>query len=468
MFWKNKWKSFNIKKKIFVVTGTLIITAFTFMYLLMYAFMPRIYNIYKTHILNNNLEILIRELESKNINDIEEELYRFGYENNSFFIIKDMNENVVFVSKGPMPKPYLAKTMDKNENVIKMKKEFYFNLLDKNCNIEVMGNYRPIDEATKALLLFVPFMIIITLVLAYILAKIYSKLISKPILDINKAAKDISEFNFSNKLEIDGEDEISELCSNLNYMSEKLESNIKKLECANAKLRDDIERERAIERQRREFIATISHELKSPLTIISGQLEGMIMNIGKFKDRDKYLGESYNVTQDMKKLVQEILSLSKLEEDKFKLYISNINLTEVLEEIIYNNNYFIVEKNITLEESLQENIWIKGDRGLIKRALNNVVSNAFKYTPQNEKVIITLNCDELLVENKGVTIEEEDLENVFKPFYRIDKSRNRKTGGSGLGLYIVKSILDRHENISYNISSKMNSVVFKMIFHDES
>ncbi|MGL4772424.1 MAG: ATP-binding protein [Clostridium sp.] len=463
MYWKSKWEKLSIKKKIFLLTGGLVITAFTVFYVLMYNLMPKVYNTYKSYILNNNLNTLINSFEKNENIDAQDELYRFAFENNALFIVKDSKGQVMYLSR-ELGKPVMMKPPREEGGRINETKSFYFKKINEECTIELMANFKPIDEATKAILLFSPFMIVITLVLAFILAKIYTKFFSKPVLDINESAKKISKLDFSNKLVVSGEDEISELCKNINYMSECLEKNIKGLEEANRKLKSDIEKEREIERQRREFIATISHELKSPLTIIGGQIEGMMLNIGKFKDRDSYLKECHLVIESMKILVNEILSLSKLEEDNFKLTLSELSLTELMEECVCENQFFALDKELKVNMELRDDVWIIGDRALLKRAFNNIIGNAFKYTPNGNVVNIVLTDSSIFIENNGTSISEEDLNNIFKAFYRVDKSRNRKTGGSGLGLYIVKSILDRHEGMKYEMTSNDNKVTFSLYF----
>ena len=228
----------------------------------------------------------------------------------------------------------------------------------------------------------------------------------------------MANLDFDNVIEINDKDEIGELSNSLNLMNKNLKESFHKLESMNSQLTEEIEMERKLEKERREFIATISHELKSPITIINGQLEGMIYNIGKYKDRDKYLKESYDVIQKMSELVQEILHLSERENGEFKYNFTNVNISKVTN------------------------------------------------CPVDEKIIIKLTNKELTVENTGITIPDDQISSIFNAFYRVDKSRNRKTGGTGLGLYIVRTILDKHKNISYNITSKDNSVVFKIMFNN--
>ena len=191
----------------------------------------------------------------------------------------------------------------------------------------------------------------------------------------------------------------------------------------------------------------------------------MIYNIGKYKDRDKYLKESYDVVQKMSELVQEILHLSERENGEFKYNFVNVNISKVTDSVIRELKYFIDEKELELKVDITEDIFVIADEKLIKKVITNIVKNAITYSPVKEKIIIKITTGELSVENTGVIIPKEQVGEIFNAFYRVDKSRNRKTGGTGLGLYIVRTILDKHENIKYEIKSTENSVIFKMIFN---
>ena len=274
----------------------------------------------------------------------------------------------------------------------------------------------------------------------------------------------MANLDFDNVIEIEGKDEIGQLSSSLNLMNTNLKESFEELEKINSKLTEEIEVERELEKERREFIATISHELKSPITIVSGQLEGMMYNIGKYKDRDKYLQESYDVIQKMRELVQEILQLSERENVNFKYKFTKVNISNLIKNTVNELQFFIKEKDLRVEEDIKEDIFIIADEKLIKKVITNIIKNAINYSPSRERLIIRLEEHKLLVENTGVTIPKDELSEIFNAFYRVDKSRNRKTGGTGLGLYIVKTILDKHENINYSIESKENSVIFKMKF----
>lgn len=502
MFLKNKWKNLSIKKKLFIWSSLIIILAFTLLYICIYFFMPRVYEFYKVNSVKAGIEELKRELGVDEHINIDELLDIFSYNNNIDIILvsKDNNNSINDIiyssfregANSPNNIPFLynnkqyerfqmfkdyAFTIDENLNTtqfvyklinktgsLNIDEAVYIKSLNKVYHMIVHFPISPENEAADSITLFFPFAIIAIIIIAFTMSSFYAILISRPLIKINKVAKNMANLDFDNIIEINGEDEIGELSNSLNLMNKNLKESFDKLERMNSQLTEEIEMERKLEKERREFIATISHELKSPITIINGQLEGMIYNIGKYKDRDKYLKESYGVIQKMSELVQEILHLSERENGEFKYNFVNVNISRITNIIISELKYFIDEKNLTLKVNIKEDVFITADEKLIKKVITNIVKNAITHSPFNEKIIINLSSYELTVENTGITIPSDQIGNIFNAFYRVDKSRNRKTGGTGLGLYIVKTILDKHENISYKILCKENSVVFKMMF----
>ncbi len=199
----------------------------------------------------------------------------------------------------------------------------------------------------------------------------------------------------------------------------------------------------------------------------------MIYNVGKYRDRDTYLKKSYDCTQELKELVEEMIEISKMEILDQDLNLGTeskqiINMSELLQNLVKRQLFLIEEKNIDTSLSIHEDVTVIANTERISRAINNIINNAIKYTPENEKIYVRLykksNARVILeVENTGITIEKKYLDEIFTPFYRIEKSRSRKTGGSGLGLYIVSQILKSH-GFDYCMKNKDNSVVFKIEF----
>ncbi|WP_343827429.1 HAMP domain-containing sensor histidine kinase [Clostridium subterminale] len=339
---------------------------------------------------------------------------------------------------------------------------------NERYTMDVIVPLQPIDEASKVILNLLPLIGLVVIIISVVGAFIYSKIITKPLLQINNAAKHLAALDFEKSCEVKSDDEIGEIALSLNELASNLQHTMNELKNTNLKLLNDIEREREIERKRREFTATISHELKTPITIIKGQLEGMLGNIGVYKDRDKYMNRSLIVLQDMESMVKEILEVSKLESHDFRPQYTEINLSYLVNNCLKNLSCLASEKDINLILNISEEVYVQVDEKLIKKAISNVINNSITHSARNETVFINLWEEKdqvvLTIENTGVHIDETEFEKLFNPFYRIEKSRNRSTGGTGLGLYIVKTIFEAHE-IEYKISNTELGVCFKIIFN---
>lgn len=226
-------------------------------------------------------------------------------------------------------------------------------------------------------------------------------------------------------------------------------------------LKDDIKKYQHLEEQRRHFFAAASHELKTPLTILKGQLENMVMGFGDYQNHEKYLPQTLKAAEDMEYLVKEILSITKMESMDPEGTLEETSLLEMLEQIIKKISPLAIEKNIRIHQEILSDTILKVNPDLFQKALSNVIHNAVRYSPCGENVSIYTEPQKniLIVENTGITIPEEDLSQIFTPFYRTDKSRNKSTGGSGLGLYITKTILDLHR-MDCRIENGENKVLF--------
>ena len=194
---------------------------------------------------------------------------------------------------------------------------------------------QPIDEANQVIRRLMPFILIVALIIGAIGAYIYSKVITKPLIQI-------------------------------------------------------IESEREAENRRKDFVATISHELKTPITIISGQLEGMIYNIGKYKDRDTYLKKSYESTQELRDLVNEMIEVSKHEILESDLSLKQVNISNLIEKLIKKHQFLLEEKNMNVVFKIENDIYIRCDEPRIEKAINNIIINGIKYSPKDENLIVRL------------------------------------------------------------------------------
>lgn len=416
----SKWQEISIKHKLFGITSGLLILLAVVTYIILYNLLPYYYHRYKIDALDKDINSIIINAKSHDTESLINNLYNLSADNNLSVMLRDttgriiIGENDLFLFnkfnssgnrwdspiKGPNNQDYrVSKFVSTNDKSTPYK-------------LDLIMPLQPINEATLVIKKIMPFILLFAVFVGMIGAFIYASTVTRPLIKI-------------------------------------------------------IESEREQEQRRRDFIATISHELKTPITIVSGQLEGMIYNIGKYKDRDTYLKKSYESTQELKELVNEMIEISKADNLRHDLNLKSVNFSVLLDKLVQRQVFLIENKKLKTNLKIEDNINIIADEEKIIRAINNIINNAIKYSPEGENLIIRLYKKKtgrstktyLEVENTGITIEEEYITEIFNPFYRIEKSRSRKTGGSGLGLYIVSNILNGH-GFEYNVKNGQNSVIF--------
>lgn len=331
-------------------------------------------------------------------------------------------------------------TTQRYETSFKDSSSLYILLLSRNTN----KTSQVIAVLNKAL----PVLSVVIVFVSIVFAFFFSWYITAPIKKVSIRSKKMANMDFGGRITNKRIDEIGVLSNSLDILSENLNNALTDLQTANAKLQDDIDMERQLERQRLEFFSAVSHELKTPITIIKGQLQGMLCEVGRYKDRETYLAKSIEVTETLEKMVQELLMISRLETPGYVCNKVSFDLSKLLGERFNAHEDLLVQKDIILEKNISSDIKIYGDMQLLQKAIDNLISNALIYSPEGNVVTVNLSSESekiyLSIENTGVHIPNEVLPKLFEAFYRVDLSRNRQTGGSGLGLYIVKTILDLH------------------------
>lgn len=327
----------------------------------------------------------------------------------------------------------------------------------------VVGGKKAVNQASEAMKKTLPFLVLLILGVSLLTSFFYTRWITRPIVDISHIAARIAGLNFSSRWAQHRTDEIGALGDSLNTLSDNLSGALTELKAANERLQQDMERERDMERQRSAFFSAASHELKTPVTILKGQLSGMLAQIGVYRDRDKYLARALQVTGRMESLIKEILIISRIEAGSFVLKTDTVNLSEMMERQLELDEELLAQKGLHIEKHLASDVTIRGNQDLLTNALDNVLMNAILYSPQGASIRIALDAHTLTIENTGVSIPEEALPQLFTPFYRVEQSRNRQSGGSGLGLYLVRLILELH-NASCEIKNSEDGVVFSARF----
>lgn len=324
--------------------------------------------------------------------------------------------------------------------------------VEKGCQSSVGGHEKTL-----------PFLVLLILGVSLLTSFFYTRWITRPIVDISHIAARIAGLDFSSRWAQHRTDEIGALGDSLNTLSDNLSGALTELKAANERLQQDMERERDMERQRSAFFSAASHELKTPVTILKGQMSGMLAQIGVYRDRDKYLARALQVTGRMESLIKEILIISRIEAGSFVLKTDTVNLSELIERQLELDEELLAQKELHIEKHLASDVTIRGNQDLLTNALDNVLMNAILYSPQGASIRILLDAHTMTIENTGVSIPEEALPQLFTPFYRVEQSRSRQSGGSGLGLYLVRLILELH-NASCEIKNSEDGVVFSARF----
>lgn len=271
--------------------------------------------------------------------------------------------------------------------------------------------------------------LIASAIIAFILVYFTAKRITKPLKDINDAAKIISDGNFSKHIEIVSEDEIGQLSKSFNDMAEGLNK---------------------LEEYRSKFIANISHDLRSPITSIQGFLNAILDGTIPQEKQERYLKVVLDETNRLTKLTNDILELTKIENQEIELIKENFDINEMIRNILLSLETRIVEKNINMKVIfIQESSWVYADAQKIERVIYNLLDNAIKFTQEKQSITIqTTKSDEkinMLISDTGIGMKEEDLKHIFERFYKADISRGKDKKGTGLGLAIVREIIKAHK-----------------------
>ena len=310
---------------------------------------------------------------------------------------------------------------------------------------------------------------LVLLIISSLFAILTSKSISRPIAKLTKITGKMANLDFTEKYRInDSNYEINQLGKNVNNVSDKLEDTINELREHNIKLQNDIEEKSEIDKMRKQFISDVSHELKTPIGLIQGYSEGLIENVNEDEESRRFYAEVIrDEAQKMDLLVKKLLELMKIEYKEKAFKDVEFDLSELVKAEIRRETVNFKNKGIDLELNIPEKIIVYADQDCIERVVNNYLSNAIKHCEKinNEnKVEIKIektkkNKVRLYVYNTGRKIPKDYQNRIWGRFYKMDKSRNRDDGSTGLGLALVKAIMNNYGN-EFGVRNRGNGVEF--------
>ena len=414
--------------------------------------------------IKNNFDILIRDNQNVNV---------FTSNKDFFSTLGQMNEmtNKLNIGEGEI--------IEKNDafSIRKMKDSkngvTYVLLsatLDNGYLLYIRIPINSIQESVKISNNFLYLMAGFAILIAAVIVSYVSRKFTDPILELNAIAKKMANLDFSHKYRItDADDEINNLGKSINMMSDKLEGTIKQLRNTNIELEKDIEEKSKLDEMRKSFISDVSHELKTPIALIQGYSEGLLENVNNDEESRKFYAEVIlDETNKMDKLVKQLLELMKLEYGKRQFNDTKFDVVEVEKEVVRKSKVMLEEKNAKIEFESPEEINVFADDFYIEQVITNYMTNAIKHVEEvnGEKIIkITNDVDikkkrvRVKVFNTGEKIPEEHMNRIWNRFYKIDSSRNRNDGGTGIGLAFVKAIMTNYGK-DFGLVNKENGVEF--------
>lgn len=456
----------SLTAKIFFVTCLLLTAVCVLTYGLIARLMPMTYTADQERLLAVQVDWLAKQLGGYMLADCEPLLSQFTFQYGVPVSIQDAEGNVVcgvdpyditmeeengrLEMEPAYPEEEKVQAgMENAEYVVHCSicADFSFQDSAETYQLLVFSSTRAVNQAVESLGRIWPWLAAAILLVSVLTSLFYAHFITRPIVRLSGISQKLSELDFRWRCRERRTDEIGTLARNLDELADRLSQSLQELRSANDALQKDVEREQRLERAQRDLFSAVSHELKTPITIMKGQLGGMLDRIGVYADRDKYLARSLAVANQMEGLVQELLTVSRMERGGGRSMVP-VELIALIQNCLQEYEELFRQKGQRTLAELPPEIWIEGDPVLLKKALGSLLSNAALYSPDGIRVTIAAWEEEdkavLTIENEGAQIAPELLPHLFEPFFRGDPSRNRQTGGSGLGLYLVQKIAQWH------------------------
>lgn len=389
-----------------------------------------------TIIVINTADITLFEYGNANILRQRLREINFGENNENVKIIEYNDRYILQSYKGSMAEQnsYMEVTGFFNRNMIFL------------MRMAVESIHESVSISLKFFIYIGVFVSVIGIIIAFIVSGEYTK----PILRMANLSKEMSNLNFNVKYKVETEDELGVLGQSMNELSDKLESAFIELKQANYKLKKDIAQKEEIDEMRKEFISNVSHELKTPIALIQGYAEGLSECVNDDDEsREFYCEVITDEANKMNKLVKNLLSLNQIEYGNSMLQYDKFDIYMVVEGVINKLDYLLKQKNIIIEfQHGSQELHVYADEFKIEEVITNYLTNAINHIDDKRIIRINIyNRDKKVVVsvfNTGIPIPECELDNIWVKFYKVDKARTREYGGSGIGLSIVKAIMNAH------------------------
>ena len=414
--------------------------------------------------IKNNFDILIKDSQNISIYSSNKDFYSSINDMLITFLLENRGDTEILKNTNNYR---ISKYKDKKTSITYI---VFMGNLDNSYTLYIKMPVTSIEESVKISNEFLSIIAIFVILIGGIVLSVVSKRFSEPIVELNQIAKKMSNLDFSQKYKIsNANDEIDMLGNSINTLSNKLEGTIKQLKNTNTELEKDIEEKSKIDEMRKSFISDVSHELKTPIALIQGYSEGLIENVNTDEESRKFYAEVIlDEATKMDKLVKQLLELMKLEYGKLTFNNKEFDIVELENEILRKSSVMAEKENVILENNLTGEIKVFVDDFYIDQVLTNFITNAIKYaTPINGEKKVKIE-NELLKDQNKVKIKifntfpgftDDQIRKIWNRFYKLDESRNRENGGNGIGLSLVKAIMNNLK-CAYGVKNVAGGVEF--------
>ena len=414
----------------------------------------------------------------------EKDLGRLTEKNNISIAVIDSEYNVVYTNvreKQMMVVQLFGYLYDKSHQEVLEKTDSYdiCKSVDPQNNTEYLSMWgsfdngdifimrSPLESIRSAVTIFNRFIGVVggcVILVSVLLAWYFSKRITEPIMELATLSQKMADLDFDAKYTSGGSNEIGVLGENFNRMSERLEQTISNLKEANYKLQKDIEQKEKRENMRSEFLGNVSHELKTPIALIQGYAEGLKEGVNDDPEsREFYCEVIMDEAGKMNRMVKNLLALNQLEFGEDDVQFERFDITSLISGVLQSLDILIEQKEAQVIFRHKNPVYVWADEFKVEQVVRNYVNNALNHVDGEKVIEIKINQEndmaKITVFNTGTPIPEEDLPHVWEKFYKVDKARTREYGGNGIGLSIVKAIMDSFGK-GYGAINHTNGVEF--------
>ncbi|MEX5397535.1 ATP-binding protein [Streptococcus sp. ZJ93] len=431
----------KIAQKHFLLVSGMVFIVVTTLLTTLYFVMPVYYQSVKTAEVTREFTHVSTSIQGKSQEEIEALLTYYDKKNlRMWYALSDATGRLYYPKVEALDEgiavqvsPFIASDSERAQL-----KETIIDSEGQSYTLEGEYSLQPVSDASQVLFELSPYLLLFSLCLGIGLSFIYSRISTKRLKQISATTRKMVGLSPDVLCQVNGNDEIADLAQDVNTLYESLLRNMEALRLENEKVAES-------ERSKAEFLRMTSHELKTPIAGMLGIVDGMIYGIGDFKDRDKYLKKCREMLEEQSQLVQSILAISKLEMQDVEEQISIFSLSDVLDEQVEFYQTLATVQGYRFITRISK-VEIEGNQTYLLKAIKNIVDNAFHYTKAGGEILLSVDDHQLVIENEAEKIlSEEQIKQIFQPFYRPDYSRSRKDGGTGLGLFIVQQILEQHQ-----------------------